>query len=699
MNSKSILSIFVLFLFLLFSSGVTSKPVFAANLDNISIETENVTAGLSLPVSIKNAGDGSGNIFIVEQGGRVRIYDGTQLLPDAFLDINTLVSNGREQGLLDIAFHPDYVNNGFFFIHYTDTQGDTVIAWYSRSAANPLVADPNSAVPILALPQPRANHNGGQMQFGLDGFLYIALGDGGNSGPAQDLNQLLGKILRIDIDNGSPYAIPADNPFVGVAGIRPEIWAYGLRNPWRMSFDRATGDLLIADVGQNRFEEINFQAAASPGGENYGWPFMEGNSCFQPSSNCNDGSLTLPILEYTHAAGNCSITGGYRYRGSTFPQLNGVYFHGDVCSGRIWGGDTDINGSWDSRILLDTTFSITTFGEDESGEVYMAAHGAGILFRINQINIPTNSNDVVLNLPGAGVSVLLNDNTSSAVLHADTAEAIAVADVDNNGEDDVIVSFAAGAGPDGTGGTYVSRNQGALTLLDSRIAEQIVVGNFDGVDGKDLMLDFGADGLYFALNDTAVTQLTPESPVTMAVGDTDNSGQDDVVLSFNAFGMINIRNFSVVDFLDSTPANVLELGDIDGNGEDDLFASFSVGQGPGGTGGLFVSVNQGALSSLTPLETLNMTSGDFDGSGQDDLLLDFGGATGLVVLFNAASVSPLGVLPVVAMTSGDVDNNGGDDMILSITGAGTIVFKNLTTVENLDPAVALHLATGNVDGN
>jgi len=403
MNLKNIPCRFVLslFLFFLLSVGWFSIPAFASNLDDISIEIENVTGGLSLPVSIKNAGDGSGNIFIVEQGGRILIFDGAQLPPGLFLDISTLVSNGGEQGLLDVAFHPDYANNGFFFIHYTDKQGDTVVARYSRSAADPLVADPASAVPTLAISQPFTNHNGGQMQFGPDGFLYIALGDGGSPVPAQDLNQLLGKILRIDVDNGLPYTIPADNPFVGIPNTRPEIWAYGLRNPWRMSFDRATGDLLIADVGQSRFEEVNFQPAASTGGENYGWPLMEGNSCFQPANNCNDGSLTLPVLEYTHAEGNCSITGGYRYRGSAFPQLNGVYFHGDVCSGRIWGGGTDFNGNWDSRTLLDTTNFITTFGEDENGEVYLAAHGAGVLLRINQINIiPRDTYDVVANLSG-----------------------------------------------------------------------------------------------------------------------------------------------------------------------------------------------------------------------------------------------------------------------------------------------------------
>jgi ELWxxDGT repeat protein len=309
-----------------------------------------------------------------------------------------------------------------------------------------------------------------------------------------------------------------------------------------------------------------------------------------------------------------------------------------------------------------------------------------------------NDDFVVLNLP-SGASLFFIDNSFSVILHTDTAETIAVADVDNNGKDDVIASFLVGNGPGGTGGTFISRNQGPLTLLDSKIAEQIAVGNFDGTDGDDLFLDFGTDGLWFSFNDGAVAQLTAESPVTMAVGDLDNSGQDDVVLSLNSVGIVAIKNASTEEVLDSTPANVLELADVDGNGEDDLFASFSAGSGPGGTGGLFASVNQGALFPLSPLETLNMTHGDFDGSGQDDLLLDFGGATGLQVLLNGTSVSPLGNVPVVAMTSGDVDNSGQDDIILSITGVGTIVFKDLTTVEALDPAVALDLATGHVDGN
>ena len=699
MIMKKITHLFVL-LFLFFQLHVVLVPqkLFAANLDNITIEIENVTSGMSLPISIKNAGDGSGNLFIVEQGGRVLIYDGTQLLPDAFLDISSIVRCCEERGLLDIEFHPDYVNNGFFYVHYSDLSGDTVIARYSRSA-DPLLADPNSSTIILTQNQPATNHNGGQMQFGPDGFLYIALGDGGSSGPAQDLNQLLGKILRIDIDSGLPYTIPADNPFVGVAGTQPEIWAYGLRNPWRMSFDRQTGDLLIADVGQNSLEEVNLQSAASQGGENYGWPLMEGTSCFQPSSNCNDGSLTLPILEYSHSPGsNCSITGGYRYRGSEFPQMAGIFFYGDVCSGRIWGGNTDSNGDWVSKILLDTTVGITSFGEDESGEIYLVNYNNGDLLRINQINIPNVSNDVVLNLPTTGVSVLLNDNTSTVSLHADTAEMVAVADIDNNGEDDVIASFLAGSGPGGVGGTYVSRNQGVLTLLDSKTAEQIAVGDLDGNGQDDLLLDFGADGLSLWVNDTGLIPFISLDIGAMAAGDLDNNGQDDMVLSIPGNSTIVFKNLADFEVLDASVASAVSVADVDNNGEDDVIASFLAGSGPGGVGGTYVSRNQGALTLLDSKTAEQIVNGDLDGNGQDDLLLDFG-VDGLSLWVNDISLIPLIPLSPVAMVTGDLDVNGQDDIIFSIDGIGTVALKNFSIVDVLDTEVALGLGSGNIDGN
>ena len=344
------------------------------------IDLQPVVGGLDNPTAITHAGDGSGRLFITLQAGRIVIFDGTQILPTAFLDISSLVLSGGERGLLSVAFHPNYRNNGVFFVYYTNTAGDIVIARYSVSS-DPIVADPASAVILLTISHPTfANHNGGQLQFGPDGYLYIGVGDGGGGGDpsnhGQSLGTLLGKLLRIDVDGAPPYAIPTGNPFVGVTGALLEIWAYGLRNPWRFSFDRSTNDLFIADVGQNSFEEVDFQLAGSSGGENYGWNIMEGNHCFNPSSGCDPDGLTPPILEYDHSLG-CSITGGYRYRGTQNPDLTGIYFFGDFCSGRIWGASEQA-GAWTPTELLGTSLSISTFGEDEAGEIYVADHSQGL---------------------------------------------------------------------------------------------------------------------------------------------------------------------------------------------------------------------------------------------------------------------------------------------------------------------------------
>jgi glucose/arabinose dehydrogenase len=343
-----------------------------------------VVTGVQNAIGLTHAGDSSGRLFIVSQNGRIIVFDGTRLLSQPFLDIDPLVACCGEQGLLGLAFHPQYETNGFFFVNYTDNSGDTVVARYRVSPSDPNVADPNSASVILQVDQPFANHNGGQLQFGPDGMLYVGMGDGGSGGDpgnrAQNLNELLGKLLRIDVDHGLPYTVPADNPFVGMSGRRGEIWAYGLRNPWRFTFDRATGDLFIADVGQNQFEEINWTPASSRGGENYGWRLMEANHCFNPSSNCNDGSLTLPVLEYGRSDG-CSVTGGYRYRGGIYPSLQGVYFYGDLCTGTIWGATRGADGAWQTTELFESQLTITSFGEDEGGEVYVVGYN-GTIFRI-----------------------------------------------------------------------------------------------------------------------------------------------------------------------------------------------------------------------------------------------------------------------------------------------------------------------------
>jgi glucose/arabinose dehydrogenase len=349
-----------------------------------TVVLEPVVGGLANPVSVTHAGDT--RLFITQQSGQIVIFDGNQIRPTPFLDLRGLISSGGERGLLSVAFHPHYAENGLFYVNYTDTRGDTVVARYSVMSNDPNVANPQSAVRVLNIAQPFANHNGGQLQFGPDGYLYIGMGDGGSGGDpgnrAQNPNELLGKMLRIDVDSASPYAIPPSNPFVNRAGFRPEIWALGMRNPWRFSFDRATGDLWIADVGQGEYEEIDFQPATSIGGENYGWRRMEATHCFSPATNCTDPALVLPVIEYDHSAGACSVTGGYVYRGTRSPRLLGTFLYGDFCNGKIWGSALNPNGSVTTRQLLDVPFQISTFGEDVAGEVYVADYSGGVLYRI-----------------------------------------------------------------------------------------------------------------------------------------------------------------------------------------------------------------------------------------------------------------------------------------------------------------------------
>lgn len=344
-----------------------------------------VVRGLSSPLHITNAADGSGRLFVVEKAGRIRIISRGNLLAQPFLDISPLVlSRGSEQGLFAVAFHPNYRTNGIFFVHYSNQNGDTVIARY-RVSSDPDRADPASGTKILGVDQPASNHNGGQIAFGPDGYLYIGLGDGGGvgdpQGNGQNRSSLLGKILRLDVDRGEPYAIPADNPFRTLEGVRPEIWALGLRNPWRFSFDRATGDLFIADVGQGVVEEVDFQPAASKGGENFGWNAMEGSRCYKPATGCNRNGLVLPVAEYGHDLG-CSITGGFRYRGAAVPSFGSTYFFGDYCTGRLWGLAPATGGTWKLAELLDSNLSVSSFGEDEQGELYVTDLSGGGIYRL-----------------------------------------------------------------------------------------------------------------------------------------------------------------------------------------------------------------------------------------------------------------------------------------------------------------------------
>jgi glucose/arabinose dehydrogenase len=345
--------------------------------------------GFSAPVGITHAGDGSGRLFVVEQGGRVRLVKNGVLQAAPFLDIAGRISAGGERGLLGLAFPHDYARKGYFYVNYTTNNpagvGNTVISRFRRSAANADAADPASEQIILTIGQPFANHNGGQLAFSRrDRYLYVGMGDGGSGGDpgnrAQNPADLLGKMLRIDTETGRPYTYtsPATNPFVSTAGFRPEIWALGVRNPWRFSFDRLTADLYMADVGQGSWEEVNFQPSASAGGENYGWRIMEGTHCFNPPG-CSVFGLTMPILEYGHGAGDCSVTGGYVYRAGAFPRMQGLYIYGDFCSGRVWGLRRE-SGTWTNSLLLDTSLQISAFGEEESGALYVAGYNTGAIY-------------------------------------------------------------------------------------------------------------------------------------------------------------------------------------------------------------------------------------------------------------------------------------------------------------------------------
>ncbi len=344
---------------------------------NVQPALQMIAAGLDKPTHLTHSGDGSGTLYITEQPGRVRVWRDGQLLPTPFLDLTDRVGDrGTEQGLLSIAFSPDFAQSRRLFVNYTDNNGNTVISGFIANADG-LTADPSSEWVVMRIEQPYPNHNGGQIAFGPDGMLYIGMGDGGAAGDpqnfAQNTRSLLGKMLRIDVSQSSaaqPYRVPADNPRFG-DGARPEIWASGLRNPWRFSFDRATGDLFIADVGQNAFEEINFQPAGQ-GGQNYGWRFREG---FAPYAG-DPGTLALtdPIHQYAHREGGCAVTGGYVYRGSALPSLVGAYLYGDFCSGLIWALRPNGSGGWQNDLLLRTPYNISSFGEDEAGELYVLDH-------------------------------------------------------------------------------------------------------------------------------------------------------------------------------------------------------------------------------------------------------------------------------------------------------------------------------------
>ena len=352
--------------------GLSGNPV--ASQSSIALKTI-VKHRFSKPLFLTASPDDTSRLFVVEQDGRILMVKGDRVLPTPFLEISKKLSTGGERGLLGLAFHPHFSSNGRLFVNYTRAQDRaTVIAEYQVSS-NPNQVTLDESV-LLVIPQPYGNHNGGMIAFGPDHYLYIGMGDGGSGGDpknyAQNPNELLGKFLRIDVDQPPPYGIPPDNPFVKEHG-RPEIFALGLRNPWRFSFDRKTGDLWTGDVGQNAWEEIDVIKK----GKNYGWRLLEGTHCFNPETNCRQlPHLIDPVTEYAQEQGRCSVTGGYVYQGEKIPDLVGTYVFGDFCSGEIWGY---LDGK--TRILQSTDLQISSFGQDRDGELYVVGYG-GEIFRI-----------------------------------------------------------------------------------------------------------------------------------------------------------------------------------------------------------------------------------------------------------------------------------------------------------------------------
>lgn len=358
----------------------------------VALNLQTIAQGLNRPIFLTAAPGLSGDLYIAQQDGKILLYAGGEVQPVPFLDLaGTVGSTNGETGLLGMALHPDYLLNGFFYVHYTNNEGNSTFARYRRSLLNPSVADPDSATILLTVEQPFGNHKGGMLAFGPDHYLYIALGDGGSANDpnnnAQSLNSLMGKILRIDVDGDAPYAIPPDNPFVDTEGARPEIWAYGLRNPWRFSFDRQTGDLWIGDVGQNAYEEIDFQDSTSGGGINYGWRNREGNLCRNGEEDCELPGATDPLLAYFRV-GNQAVTGGYVYRGSAIPALNGTYLFADFVGRSVYsltqpGGEVKLLNETDNLEGDTADFGgIASFGEDSAGELYILDYDNGKVHKI-----------------------------------------------------------------------------------------------------------------------------------------------------------------------------------------------------------------------------------------------------------------------------------------------------------------------------
>jgi len=630
-----------------------------------------VASGLELPVAVANAGDGSGRLFIAEQAGRIRAVKNGALLPTPFLDITALTDADGERGLLGLAFHPQYAANRKFYVFYTRTSdGALQISEFLATVADADLADAASERRIITIPHPNAgNHNGGQIAFGPEGYLYIATGDGGGGGDqfgnAQNLNALLGKLLRIDVngddfpaDATRNYAVPPSNPFVGVENAAPEIWAYGLRNPWRFSFDRMTGDLFIADVGQQRREEVSFEPAGDAGGHNYGWPILEGSLCYPSGTSCDPSGKVLPIFEHTATSGWHAIIGGYVYRGRKSAALRGFYIYSDYYVNSLYAASVNGDGtSWSTSPLVASPFSITAFGEDEAGELYLVSHDSTLRAidgpddplpsrKRGDLNADAHADVLWRNVAsGENYAYLMNGTTIEGEGYLRTVADLAwkivgVGDFDGNGQTDILWRNTS------TGENYIYLMDGANIVAEGylrTVADQdwtvAGAGDFNG-DGRDDILwrntSTGENYVYLMSGTSIIGEgylrtVASQDWKMAGIGDLDGDGRADIVWRNSATGenylypMLGLAIKPTEGYLRTVADldwQIAGVGDFTGDGKDDVLWR----NGASGENYLYPMVGtailstEGYLRSVPDLAWKIVQVGDFDNDGKADVL-------------------------------------------------------------------------------
>jgi glucose/arabinose dehydrogenase len=707
-----------------------------------AVVPKELAAGLTQPLEIVAAGDGSTRLFVLEQAGRIRIVENGVLLPAPFLDLTELVSTAPERGLLGLAFHPDYAANRAFYVFYTATDpaldpnrhGALTVARYLRSATDVRLADPASGVVLLSIPHPTfANHNGGKLAFGPDGYLYISTGDGGGGGDpgnnAQNPGTLLGKLLRIEVDAGTEYRIPAGNPFAanpkcpGAAGPCPEIWAYGLRNPWKFSIDRVLGDIFIGNVGQNAWEEIEYLPTGRPAPGNFGWKVFEGTHCFSPAANCSLEGHVPPVIEYPHDAtvGGFSVTGGYRYRGFRNPSLKGAYVYGDFSSRRVWSVFPAPAAPWSPRPMLDPGpfVGISSFGEDNAGELYVADYRGGRIWTLGPplalSSLRTVFSRTPVGTPSAPREIQLT-NASAVPFAVTGVTASGEFAVTGNGcatlaagaSCSVSLSFAP-AGPGGrTGEVVITTNHPGNPAFRVPLSGNRVAGpsrDLDG-NGRDDIFLRSARGanLFWHLEGVGVLGSAVKIPAfgglwkIAATADFDGDGVADLFLRNAGDGQhrVWLMRPGGVKRAIAAPAQtdlnwaVAAAGDVDGDGRADIIWRHAV------TGeNLVWRMDGGAVLGTLPLETLAdlqwrvVAAGDLDGDGRSDLVWRHGtSGANQAWLLDETGVKAAAPLPEEAdgnwriAGAADFDGDGMVDLAWrhQVSGANRLWLMNGTTV-------------------